>query len=151
MSLASFCNCLCRNYWKHMLSQEWRWSLSSADKRCSSYIWMINSFIAHQCATCIRGFTVYHVSDAWIVSNLLLDAGYYPLTAMCTHSTLAVDEQFRDSRRCTSTPLCSQNVNWRFASCILVNFWKRGFARYLSCKFGLIHTEFRIRWYKLEI
>ena len=28
-------------------SREWRCSWSSADRRCSNYIWMINSFIAH--------------------------------------------------------------------------------------------------------
>ena len=41
-----------------MLSWEWRCSWSSADRRCSNYIWMINNFIAYQGASYITDFTV---------------------------------------------------------------------------------------------
>ena len=41
-----------------MLSREWRCSWSSADRRCSNYIWVIDNFFAYQGATYIRGFTV---------------------------------------------------------------------------------------------
>ena len=41
------CSCLCPIHWSQMLSWEWRCSWSSADKRCSNYIWMINNFIAY--------------------------------------------------------------------------------------------------------
>ena len=41
-----------------MLSREWRCSWSSADRRCSSHIWVINNFIANHGASAIRGFTV---------------------------------------------------------------------------------------------
>ena len=44
-----------------MLSREWRCSWSSADRRCSNYIWVVDNFIAYQGATYIRGFSV--VSD----------------------------------------------------------------------------------------
>ena len=37
----------CAIYWHHMLSGEWRCSWSSADRRCSNYIWGINSCIAY--------------------------------------------------------------------------------------------------------
>ena len=40
------------------LSSEWRCSWSSADRRCSNYIWVINNFIAYQGTTYVRGFTV---------------------------------------------------------------------------------------------
>ena len=45
MSLLSSCICLCPIHWSHVLSREWRCSWSSADRRCSNYIWVINKFI----------------------------------------------------------------------------------------------------------
>ena len=45
-------------HWSHVLSWEWRCSWSSADRRCSNYIWVINNFIANSGATYIRGLTV---------------------------------------------------------------------------------------------
>ena len=50
-----------------MLSWEWRCSWSSADRRCSSYIWVINNFIAYLGATYIRGFTIIFccTQEAW--------------------------------------------------------------------------------------
>ena len=49
---------LCPIHWSQVLSQEWKCSWSSADKRCSDYIWVNNLFIAYQGATYIRGLTV---------------------------------------------------------------------------------------------
>ena len=40
--LISSCSCLCAIYWSHVLSWEWRCIWSSADRRCSNYIWVIN-------------------------------------------------------------------------------------------------------------
>ena len=42
-----------------MLSREWRCSWSSADRRCSNYIWVIDKFIAYWGASYIRDFTVF--------------------------------------------------------------------------------------------
>ena len=53
--------CLCRIPWSQMLSQEWRCSWSSANRRCSNYIWVIDNFIAYWGTFCIGGFTVYAV------------------------------------------------------------------------------------------
>ena len=47
MFLISSCSCLCPIQWSQVLSQEWRCSWSSADRRCSNYIWVINNFIAY--------------------------------------------------------------------------------------------------------
>ena len=44
-----------------MSSREWRCGWSSADRRCSNYIWVIDNFIAYLGVTYIRGFTVYAV------------------------------------------------------------------------------------------
>ena len=45
--LALSCGCLCRIPWSQMLSREWRCSWSSADRRCSNYISVIDNFIAY--------------------------------------------------------------------------------------------------------
>ena len=54
----SSCSCLCPIYWSQVLSRELRCSWSSAGRRCSNYIWVINNLIAHQCASHIRDMTV---------------------------------------------------------------------------------------------
>ena len=41
-----------------LTSREWNCSLSSADRRCSNYIWVINNVIASKGASYIRDFTV---------------------------------------------------------------------------------------------
>ena len=53
------CSCLCPIHWSQALSWEWRCSWSSADRRCSNYIWVINNFITYEGATYIRGLTVH--------------------------------------------------------------------------------------------
>ena len=45
--LVSSYSCLCPIHQSHVLSREWRCSWSSADRRCSKYIWMISKFIAY--------------------------------------------------------------------------------------------------------
>ena len=59
MFLVSPCSCLRSIHWSQVLSWEWRCSWSSADRRCSNYIWVINNFIAYWSVTYIRGFTVF--------------------------------------------------------------------------------------------
>ena len=56
------CGCLCRIPWSQMLNREWRCSWSSADRRYSNYIWVIDNFIAYQGESYIRGFTVFTFS-----------------------------------------------------------------------------------------
>ena len=54
------------NPWSQMLSRDWRCSWSSADRRCSNYIWVIDNFIA---AAYIRGFMViksnFGLAELW--------------------------------------------------------------------------------------
>ena len=45
MFLVLACSCLCAIYWNQVLSGEWRCSWSSADRRCSNYIWVINNLL----------------------------------------------------------------------------------------------------------
>ena len=58
MILISSWSRLCPILWSHVLSREWRCSWSSADRRCSNYIWVIDSSIAYQGASYIRDLTV---------------------------------------------------------------------------------------------
>ena len=58
MILVPSCSCLCPIYWSHVLSLEWRCSWSSADRRCSNYIWVSNNLITNWGATYIRDLTV---------------------------------------------------------------------------------------------
>ena len=60
----SFCNLL-----KPVLRREWRCSWGIVDRRCSNYIWVVNSFIAYLCVTYIRGLTVTKQS-------LIIDLGH---------------------------------------------------------------------------
>ena len=55
MFVVSSCSCRCPI---QVLRREWRYSCSSADRRCSNFIWMINNFIAYQGATSVRDLTV---------------------------------------------------------------------------------------------
>ena len=48
------CGCLCRIPASQMLSRKWRCSWSSADRRCSNYIWVIDNFIAYSDASYSR-------------------------------------------------------------------------------------------------
>ena len=59
MSLFLSCSCLWPIHWSQVLVREWIYSLNSADRRCSNYIWVINNFIAYQGASYISGLTVY--------------------------------------------------------------------------------------------
>ena len=58
----SSCSCVRSIHWSQVLSWKWRCSWSSADRRCSNYIWVINNFIAYWGATYIRGFTVVSIN-----------------------------------------------------------------------------------------
>ena len=58
--IVSRLGCLCAIYWSQVLSGEWRCSWSSANRRCSNYIWVINNLIAYQTVPYIRDLTVTH-------------------------------------------------------------------------------------------
>ena len=58
MFLVSSCRYACSMQWSQVLSREWRCSWSSADMRCSNYIWVINKFIAYRGVPYIRDLTV---------------------------------------------------------------------------------------------
>ena len=45
MFLVPACSCHCPIHWSQLLCREWRCNWSSADRRCSDYIWVINNFL----------------------------------------------------------------------------------------------------------
>ena len=62
MFLDSFCSCIWPIHWSQVLSREWRCSWSSANRRCSNYIWVIKNFIACYDTTYIGGLKVGKIS-----------------------------------------------------------------------------------------
>ena len=69
MFTVSSCIYLCPIYWSHVLSRKWRCSWSSADRRCSNYIWVINNLMAHKDASCIRDLTVDQI---WLHTDTIV-------------------------------------------------------------------------------
>ena len=63
MLLIPSCSYLCTIHWIQVLSREWRYSCSSADRPCFNYIKVINNFIAYKGVTYIRCLTVYNVRE----------------------------------------------------------------------------------------
>ena len=66
MFLLSSCSCLCPIYRSYVVCWQWRCSWSSADRRCSNYIWVINNLISHKGAAYIRDLAVYHFHSHYI-------------------------------------------------------------------------------------
>ena len=60
-------------YWRQVLGQIWRCSWSSADRRCSNYIWVITNFIVYKGAVYIRSLTV-HMQRVYMLTGDLLGA-----------------------------------------------------------------------------
>ena len=65
LNVKFFSSCLAavfaQNHWSQALCREWSCSWSSADRRCSNYIWVINNFIAYEGAACIRALMVFAI------------------------------------------------------------------------------------------
>ena len=61
-----------------MLSRQWR----NADRRCLSYIWVINNFIAYWGATYIRGLTVHFIKYILDCISLYMIKGQACITEM---------------------------------------------------------------------
>ena len=58
------------------LSREWRFGWSSADRRCSNCIWVINNFIAYKGASYIKELTVIYI---WL---------WYPINHIMYHNQM---------------------------------------------------------------
>ena len=69
--VVSSCSCLWPIHWSQLLSWEWRCNWSSADRRCSNYIWVMKKCIANSCVSYIRGLTIvmiyYSIPLLWTI------------------------------------------------------------------------------------
>ena len=66
-----------------MSSREWRCSWSSADRRCSNYIWVIDNTIAYYGAAYIRDFTVVcKAGQGNIWKNILRKIDFWHLNCL---------------------------------------------------------------------
>ena len=76
-----------------MLSREWRCSWSSADRRCSNYIWIIDNFIAYYGAPYIRGFTLIQYHHCQCLGSLSGCVTRSPVKYIgaCIVSTVGID------------------------------------------------------------
>ena len=70
MFLVSSCSCLCPIQWSQVL-EERRCRWSSADRRCSNYIWVIDNFIAYWSASYIRDLETVVCREGEAVLRLL--------------------------------------------------------------------------------
>ena len=114
------CSCLRATYWSHVLSGEWRCSWSSADRRCSNYIWLNNNLIAYKGASYIRDLTVYCVFHFYVKITLCIHKSLYFKFREC--SVLI----FKLSREGTSSILCFMVIT------LLIFCWIRQIFYYVK-------------------
>ena len=69
------CSCLWPIHWSQVLSWEWRCSWSSANRRCSNYIWEINNCIANSGALEVWQYVLF-MHDEVMIWKLFLH--YWP-------------------------------------------------------------------------
>ena len=102
MFLVSSCSCLCLIHWSQVLSWEWRYSWSSADRRCSNYIWMINNFLPTKVRLILetlRYVSVANLSAANLVPNYsnvimsVMSSEITSLTIVCSTVNSGADQR----------------------------------------------------------
>ena len=127
MFLDSACSCPCTIYWSQVFSGEWRCSWSSADRRCSNYIWVINNFIAYSGTSYIRDLTVgwrqldmdltrkcliapsHYMNQCWLLIHEVLWYSYESNVISIAQTTIPYNEF--ENEMYTPTPPRGQWVN----------------------------------------
>ena len=128
MLLVSSCSCLYPIRWSQVLSREWRCNWSSADRRCSTYIWVIENLIAYYGASYIRDLTVVYLSWAVLHAPEML-AGEETMPSHICHSIYKTQvfilEWFAKFQLfCRNKP---NTFNWLFQITYIQNIqWKKG-------------------------
>ena len=131
MFLVSSCSGLCAIYWSQLLSGESRCSWSSANRRCTNYIRVINNFIAYKGVTYIK-YLMVGCHDVVTLSNSL--TWCYPGTMITKfnwcHVTLQLINIFFNS-------LAPGRFEWNFRYIIfkrilVIDVWG------ISCRLALI-------------
>ena len=66
-------SCLCPIRWSRVLSREWRCSWSSADRRCSNYIWVIDNLLPTKVRLILETWRYYETnirSHRWCLTTV---------------------------------------------------------------------------------
>ena len=127
-SIRKWYHILKKIYLSPVLSWEWRCSWSSANRRCSNYIWVINNLIAHQGAAYIRDLMAITYScplSIHIIMKLITPSNQPPVS---THKSLATDWAWgcrsepssKTARRFSRRPWSSVIGCWH--DCIVLKF-----------------------------
>ena len=136
MFLVLSCSGLCAIYWSQLLSGESRGSWSSANRRCTNYIWVINNFIAYKGVTYIK-YLMVGCHDVVTLSNSL--TWCYPGTMITKfnwcHVTLQLINIFFNS-------LAPGRFEWNFRYII--------FKRILVIDDGGISCQLALIWMSLD-
>ena len=95
MILISSWSRLCQILWSLVLSREWRCSWNSADRRCSNYIWVIDSLTAYQGASYIRDVAVLLLAKVNVIHRI----SYRYSLKSYLHSLISLSFTENDSAR----------------------------------------------------
>ena len=128
--------CICQIYCSQVLSREWRCSWSSADRRCSNYIWVINNLMAYEGASYIRDSTVYRSMPALLVRGIIFT--YNLIHRLDAYHTIDMQAAlFMNSTHRYARMLCVALAILRFSSsaCMTMSTWNRG------CKHRIIKLD----------
>ena len=140
MCLVSSCRCLFPIHWSKGLSREWKCSWSSADRRCSNYIWVISNFIAS-----IRWGLYHNPSPPRMFLSLDLLSEYRiqhgangPLYVTSSYSTWIFCGGV--SGFATDCPFGRRLVSWinHLPPACWSTFWKSNFKQQLGCRFDIM-------------
>ena len=122
MLLVTACSCLNQICWSQVVRWEWRCSWSSADRRCSNYIWVINNLFAYQSASYIRDSTVVRPQGrrgicpvSYIstceqdeLESVVINFDHFPVKWNCNYSN---NDNFR------------VQININISACSMFNAW----------------------------
>ena len=115
--LVPSCRCLWPFHWSQVLSWEWRCGWSSADRRCSNYIWVINKFIATKVRLILEVWRYATYFRSFFLS-VLMDI----LCSAVTHGFSGLGKVNRKTRRETFKVLDLLRFIlevWRYIICVL--------------------------------
>ena len=148
MLLVSSCSCLCPIHWSQVLSWQWRCSWSSADRRCSNYIWVINNFSAYKGASYIRDFTVF-VYQACPPCSIMKDPGVSAECYLIMLETAGISHQPSATAVLTWLELRLVLEWYLFEKYNIQHIWW-GKLR-ADRRFALSQWEFRLTWHDTSI
>ena len=112
-----YCSCLCPTHWSQVLSQEWRCSWSSADRRCSNNIWVINNFlftkvyITGLMVQCKPDISRSCISRNRIYRGRMLDPIFWPPISLISRTWLPRVRFFRDIAVIPWTPFTGDSFS----------------------------------------